>query len=115
MDTSISFQTNFNLEAEELNTPCEDRLIPSLANFVHPWRVVTAALGLSDVDVGDIDSENNSGEERRIAALRKWKTRNGQEATYKLLLDALISVQRVDKANGLCRLLADDKGIIFKL
>ena len=115
-DVSISLQTiadKFNLKAKDLDKPCEDRLIPSLANFVHPWRVVTAALGLSEVDAGDVDSESNSGEERRIAALRKWKTRNGQQATYKLLVDALIRIQRVDTAEKLCHLLADDKGMII--
>ena len=115
MDTSISLQTiadRFNLEAKDLDKPCEDRLIPSLAKFVHPWRMVAQSLGLSEVDVDDIYSENNSGEERRIAALRKWKTRNGQEATYKLLVDALIRVQRVNTAEKLCQLLADDKGTI---
>ena len=89
------------------NRPCDDRLFASLANFVHPWRLVFSSL-LSEMDLDDIDEENQSRseQEKRVAALRKWKAREGRKATYAVLLGAILDSGKVDQAEMLCEQVA---------
>ena len=90
------------LEADELTKPCDSKIIPSLADCFIQWRVIFASL-LSTLDIGDVDRENQNEEERRIAALHKWKARNGNAATYEILVDALLSRGEKDQAESLCK------------
>ena len=107
LDRSLSIAAKVGLGAEELSKPCDDRLFPLLANFVHPWRLVFSSL-LSEVDLDDIDQEkqSRSEQEKRVAALRKWKARKGHEATYDSLVKAVLDHGKVDQAEMLCQLLA---------
>lgn len=102
-DRSLTIAAKAGLGAEELNRPCEDRLFASLANFVHLWRLIFSSL-LSKVDLDDIDEENQSRseQEKRVAALRKWKAREGRKATYEALLGAILDSGKVDQAELLC-------------
>ena len=106
-DRTLSIAAKVGLGTEELSKPCEDCLFPLLANFVHPWRLVFSSL-LNEVDLDDVDQENQSRseQEKRAAALRKWKARKGREATYGILLTAILDGGKVDQAELLCRLLA---------
>ena len=104
-DRALSIAAKVGLGAEELSKPCDDRLFPLLANFVHPWRLVFSSL-LSDVDLDDVHRENVSEEEKRVAALRKWKARNAHKATCGILVKAVLVHGKVDQAELLCQLLA---------
>ena len=90
------------LSADELSKPCDSNIIPSLADCFSQWKVIFGSL-LSDLDLSDVDKENSIEEEKRIAALRKWKARNGCEATYKVLVDALLNKGERYQAENLCR------------
>ena len=94
------------LAADELSKPCDDSIIPSLADYFSRWRVIFGSL-LSDLDLGDVDRENTTEEEKRIAALRKWRDRNGSEATYEILVGALLNRGERHQAESLCKTLAD--------
>ena len=95
------------LAASELSKPCDNNIITSLADCFSQWRVIFGSL-LIELDLNDIDKENTREEEKRIAALRKWKTRNGSKATYKVLVDALLNRGERDQAEILCcKILAD--------
>ena len=109
---ACSIAKKIGLGSEELNTPCKDSFFPFLASIIHPWREVFASL-LTEVDLDDIDLENSgrSEQEKRIAALRKWKARNGQGATYEVLVRALLNIGKVDQAETLCSQLLVLQGI----
>ena len=98
--------TVVGLAADELSKPCDSSIIPSLADCFREWRVIFGSL-LSDLDLGDVDRENTTEEEKRIAALRKWRDRKGREATYKILVDALLNKGERYQAESLCKTLAD--------
>ena len=104
-DQALSIAARVGLGAEELRKPCDDCLFPLLANFVHPWRLVFSSL-LSEIDLDDVHRENSSEEEKRLGALRKWKTRNAHKATYGSLVKAILDHGKVDQAEMLCQLLA---------
>ena len=90
------------LAADELSKPCDSTVIPSLADCFSQWRVIFGSL-LSELDLDDIDRDKHTEEEKRIAALRKWKDRKGCEATYKVLVDALWNRGERYQAENLCR------------
>ena len=97
------------LDAKELDKPCEESLLPSLANFVHPWRLVFSYL-LGQIDLDDVESENSgrSEQEKRLACLRKWKVRCGARATCGVIINALLRNGDVENAEALCRHLLQD-------
>ena len=90
------------LAADKLSKPCDGSIIPSLADCFSQWRVIFGSL-LSELDLGDIDRNKPTEEEKRMAALRKWRDMNGSEATYKVLVDALLSKGERYQAENLCR------------
>ena len=103
--SSDDLAARFGLGADELRKPCEERLFSNLANFINPWREIFSSL-LSRIDIDDINNENNSEQAKRIAALHKWKERKGSEATYKILVRALLDNGVMDQAESMCKLLA---------
>ena len=104
--TAEEVANGVGLAAGELSKPCDNNIITSLADCFSQWRVIFGSL-LSTIDLGDIDRDKFTEEEKRIAALRTWKARNGSKATYKILVDALLNRgERLD-AENLCKILAD--------
>ena len=89
------------LPADELSKPCDSNIIPSLDDCFREWEVIFGSL-LSEIDVDDVNKENTTGVKKRIAALRKWRDRKGREATYKVLVDALLNRGERYQAENLC-------------
>ena len=104
-DRVVSIAAKLGLGVEELRKPCEECLFPLLADFIDQWRLVFSSL-LSGVELDDVDKENQSEQEKRVAALRKWKARRGSEATYDILLEAILISGRMDQAELLCQFLS---------
>ena len=98
--------SRFGLESGELDRPCTEDFCASFAPFVHPWRLVFADL-LSPTDIDDVDSEQvgRSEQEKRLASLRKWRSRCGDKATFRAVIAAVLSSGNVDNAEGLCRII----------
>ena len=92
------------LRAELLALSCEENCFLSLSDFVDPWRLVFSDL-FSSLDLKDIDTENSgvSEQEKRVASLRKWKSRYGAEATYRVIVQSTLKCGKVDNAEGICR------------
>ena len=98
--------TGLGLAVDELLKPCDSNIIPSLADCFSQWRVIFASL-LSEIDLNDVDGDNPTQLEKRIAALRKWQARNGDKATYKVLVDTLLMKGEKSQAENLCKILTD--------
>ena len=92
------------LDAQLVYCECEEAGLPFLADFVHPWRENFYFL-LSRVDMDDVEAENSgrTEQEKRVAALLKWKARCGKEATYSALVSALLQNGNVERAEALCQ------------
>ena len=68
---------------------------------------------LTELDLSDIEAENRgrSEQEKRIACLRKWKTRNGSRAKYADLVGSALKGGMLSNAEAICRtLLGNDSG-----
>ena len=74
---------------------CSDKHLPQIAIRIPSkrWKIIAAALGLSENDIIDIDEDEQSVEDKKMAVLRRWKKIYGHKATNKMLLEALINIK----------------------
>ena len=103
--TAEDVANGVDLAVDELSKPCDSNIIPSLADCFLEWEVIFGSL-LSEIDVNYVKEDNTTGVNKRMAALRKWRDKNGREATYKVLVDALLNRGERDQAENLCKILA---------
>ena len=71
-------------------------MLLKLSKDLHNWEVVGLYLNLTKSEIKGIKVDYRSEEERRIHTLTKWKEKNGDDATYYNLIDALVDGDRVD-------------------
>ena len=90
---------------EKLNQSISDDRLRDVALFLTSWRTVAQYIGLSDIDMSDVEREGGSEQERRLKALQKWKGKFGFEATYRKLVEVLLSLTMADVAEKVCKLL----------
>ena len=107
--SALEIAGRVGLQPATLDTPVKESAFLSLDSFVDPWRLVFFEL-LAPTDVSDIDAENvgRSEQEKRVACLRKWKSRYGAEATYRVIVQSALKCGRVDNAEGICRQLLQE-------
>ena len=80
---------------------------------------------MRDIVVRDIDREGKPEEEKRVTFFKRWKRQKGSQATYKVLISALLQTKRREDAECVCELLkkftprktkrTEDKGTILTL
>ena len=101
---------HFGLDSNHLDKPCSEAFFLSFSDHVHPWRLVFAYL-LSQTDLDDVDSEQTgrSEQEKRLASLRKWKSKCGNGATFRAVIKAVLSTGNVGSAEALCQIVAGRK------
>jgi hypothetical protein len=76
--------------------------IKKISTFLESWKLVAPYLGLSKGDIEAIDRDGNFEEEKRLLMLQRWKQALVFKATYKKLVNALLSVKRADLAVNVC-------------
>ena len=98
------------VHSEELDESISDDHLREIALFLTSWRTVATYLGLSDIDVNDVEREGANEREKRLKALQKWKGKFVFKATYRKLVEVLLSLTMADVAENVCRLL---KGTVY--
>ena len=93
------------IRSERLNECISDDHLCKIAVFLTSWRTVTQHLKLSENDLDAIERECKDEQEKRLKALRKWKGRFAFKATYKKLVEVLLSLAMADVAEKICCLL----------
>jgi hypothetical protein len=69
------------------------------------WRQLPPYLGVKTIDAKDIDRGPGDEEEKRSNFLNKWKDVKGLNATYKVLIGALLDTRCRNDAEGVCKIL----------
>ena len=107
--SALEIAGRVGLQPPTLDTPVKESAFLSLASFVDPWRLVFFEL-LVPTDISDVDAENvgRSEQEKRVACLRKWKSRYGAEATYRVIVQSALKCGQVDNAECICRQLLQE-------
>ena len=98
------------VHSEKLDESTSDDHLLEIALFLTSWRIVAPYLGLSDIDVNDVEREGRNEQEKRRKALQKWKGKFVFKATYRKLVEVLLSLAMADVAEKVCCLL---KGIVY--
>ena len=94
-----------SVHPEELNDPIIDDHLREIAIFLTSWRKVATYLGLSESDLDDVEREERDEHMKKLKALKKWKGKFGFKATYKKLVEVLLSLAMADVAEKVVLLL----------
>ena len=92
---------------EKLNDCISDDHLLEISTFLTSWQKVALFLKIKSNDLDDIEQERDE-QVKRLKVLQKWKGIFGFKATYKKLVEALLSLAKADIAEKVCDLL---KGI----
>lgn len=93
-----------------IDQECSDTDILSLANFCVPWNLVGQHLHLTGSQLSAIDGDCKSTELKRLGTLQKWRQTYSFKATYRRLVEALLSCGKADEALKVCKFLAQKEG-----
>ena len=80
--------------------------IREVSTFLESWKLVAPHLGLSKGEIEAIDRDGKTEEEKRLLMLQRWKQALVFKATYKKLINALLSVRRADVAVKVCQVVS---------
>ena len=93
------------LHPETLNESISDAHIRAIGLFLPSWHKVATYLELSETDLDDVEQEGRDEQDKRLKALQKWKGKFGFKATYRKLVEVLLSLTMADVAEKVCSLL----------
>ena len=92
---------------ESLDKRCSDDHLRSVSLFLD-WQTVAPHLGLSETDQEEIESDGKKNPAKRLKTLVKWKGKFAFKATYKSLIEVLLTTGKANHEEEVCKLL---KGI----
>ena len=93
----------YKIPSSVLENEVSDDDIRKISTFLESWKVVAPYLGLSKGQIEASDRDGKSEEEKRLLMLQRWKQAFVFKATYKELINALLSVARADLAVKVCK------------
>ena len=83
-----------------------DKHVVEISGFLsEQWRKLPSYLDLEDAVLSDLEKDAKTEEERRAGLLKKWKREKGSEATYQVLIKALLDIKCKEDAESVCKLL----------
>ena len=91
-----------NLEREHLHKECPPDVRLMIAKEVSEWTLVGRYLGISKQDLTAIGRQYDTEAQRKVAMFDTWHEREGSNATYLRLADALYQNGRKDLIDLLC-------------
>ena len=85
--------------AEHLKRQCSEKnLLEFATHYCDQWQMIGHHLKLTRNEITAINNDFMTTEEKRVRTLMKWKEKFGHKATYKVLIEALLSNKQVDTA-----------------
>ena len=79
---------------EKLNESVSDDNLLEIALFLTSWRTVASHLDLDDNDLDDAEQGGRKVKDKSLKALQIWKGKFGFKATYKKLVEVLLSLSQ---------------------
>ena len=91
------------LSSHQLQEPCPDDVLHTLAKKMNRWQNVAVDLELDKIVVDAIEIKQQIDEEgKRRNLLERWKEKFGHAATYERLTRCLVKSERADLADLVC-------------
>ena len=93
------------IELQRLKQECCDEDILIFASFCDSWNLIGQHLKLTKAQISAIDGDYRTTEEKRVAALQKWKEAFAYKATYQALVESFLSCNMTQQACDICKYL----------
>ena len=90
---------------KKLNESIIDDHLREIALFLTSWRTVASYLHLDENDLEDAEQGGRNMKDKGLKALQIWKGKFGFKATYRKLVEVLLSLSMADVAEKVCHLL----------
>ena len=94
-----------SVHPEKINDSISDDHLREMALFLTSWRTVASHLDLSENDLDDAEQGGRKVKDKSLKALQIWKGKYGFKATYRKLLQVLLSLAMAGVAEKVCCLL----------
>ena len=105
MGDKYKLMQDYNLTEDMLKIRCSKEHIYKIEQFIS-WKEVGRHLPkIGSVELSDMDVDSRTEPQRRERLMALWEERNANEATYDVLIDAMIKAQKLDEATEVCKLL----------
>ena len=99
------------LASVSIDKECSDDHILKISLFLENWELVASFLSLKPPQIEVVKHDSNGDLKlMRLKALQKWKSLFVFNATYHVLLGALLINGFTDQALQVCRLLTPNQG-----
>ena len=98
------------LEKKHLERKIPAEIILELSQLLGDWKMTGYYLGFTEQNLSDIQIDNPSEGRRRVALLKEWEQRQGEEATYLKLAEAFRHRQKIAAVEKLCKRLREMDG-----
>ena len=90
---------------EKLNDSISDDHFREITLFLTSWRTVASHLDLNENDLEDAERGGKNVKDKSLKALQIWRSKFGFKATYRKLVEVLLSLGMADGAEKVCKLL----------
>ena len=90
------------VHSEKLNESISDDHLRIIALFLTSWRTVASHLHLDEYDLGYAEQGGRRVKDKSLKALQIWKGKFGFKATYRKLVEVLLSLAMADVAEKVC-------------
>ena len=103
--TVTSLLKHHGLSEDNLNQEVASDKIHEISTLLtDDWKLLAPKMNLTEAEVNEIERDNHSEELKKIGFLKKWKRKQSIRATYRVLVEVLISIGNTDGASKVCQL-----------
>ncbi len=96
----------YQLSEKDCNRLISDQDLDQISSSCcKEFRKLSSHLGMKEIDVNDIERDGKSESEKRDAFFKKWKEMKGCNATYRVLIAALMNINCREDAESVCKVL----------
>ena len=88
---------------DALDTPLTEQQLAKISRSLSQWQVKGIILGLTEGEIEDIREDYRTNEMQKVAMLRKWAKKNGDQATLRLLIKMACQNDWEKFARSLCK------------
>ena len=92
-----------------LDQECSQQVLLRLAKYCVDWQLTGLCLELTEAEITAVDEDCRTAEQKRAGMLRKWKEKFAFKATYRVLIEALLSCGKASDAINACKTIAPSK------
>lgn len=78
--------------------------------FIDPWDIIGHHLKLTQSQISALDSDYKTTDHKRLGTLQKWKETFAHQATYRVLIAALLACGKAEQGLEVCKLLSPKQG-----